>query len=158
MVSKLELVKAVMKEVVRVWMMAGYKIIGDKPLKAKIEKLVDEYQALLKDSKKTHPAAELKREKWVEKIEKLFDCAAPDVMEVLRKNRLLEEEDKKEDEAFLLDQRTVRLQYIGQKDESFAKKVASREAEKQAEAKRKEKRSGGDSEAGAEEGGNEERA
>ena len=137
MVSKLELVKAVMKEVVRVWMMAGYKIIGDKPLKAKIEKLVDEYQALLKDSKKTHPAAELKREKWVEKIEKLFDCAAPDVMEVLRKNRLLEEEDKKEDEAFLLDQRTVRLQYIGQKDESFAKKVASREAEKQAEAKRK---------------------
>jgi hypothetical protein len=36
-------------------------MVGDKHVKAKIEKLVNEYQAFLKDSKKTHPAAELKR-------------------------------------------------------------------------------------------------
>ena len=35
----------------------------------------------------------------------------------------------------LLDQRTERLQYIGQKDESFAKKVVFREAVKEADAK-----------------------
>ena len=67
----------------------------------------------------------------------LFDIAAADALEVLQKNRLLNPEDKKEDEAFLLDQRTERLQYIGQKDESFAKKVASREAVKEADVKRK---------------------
>ena len=59
------------------------------------------------------------------------------MIEVLQKNRLLNPEDKKEDEAFLLDKRTERLQYIGQKDESFAKKVASWEAVKKADAKRK---------------------
>ena len=117
--------------------MAGYKMVGDKHVKAKIEKLVNEYQALLKDSKKTYPAAELKREQWAKKVEELFDIAAADVIEVLQKNPLLNPENKKEDEAFLLDQRTERLQYIGQKDESFAKKVASREAVKEADAKRK---------------------
>ena len=137
MVAKQELVKEVMKKVVRIWQMAGYKMVGDKHVKANIEKLVDKYQALLKDIKKTHPAAELKREQWAKKVEDMFDIAAADAIEVLQKNRLLNPEDKKEDEAFLLDQRTERLQYIGQKDESFAKKVASREAVKEADAKRK---------------------
>ena len=117
--------------------MAGYKMVGDKHVKAKIEKLVNEYQALLKDIKKTHPAAELKREQWAKKVEDMFDIAAADAIQVLQKNRLLNPEDKKEDEAFLLDQRTKRLQYIGQKDESFTKKVASKEAVKEADAKRK---------------------
>ena len=38
-----------------------------------------------------------------------------------------------------MDQRTERLQHIGQKDESFAKKVVSRESVKEADAKRKAK-------------------
>ena len=67
----------------------------------------------------------------------LFDIAAADALEVLQKNWLLNPEDKKEDKAFLLDHRTKRLQYIGQKDESFANKVASREAVKEADAKPK---------------------
>ena len=62
MVAKQELVKVVEKEVVRIWEMAGYKIVEDKHMMAKIEKLVNEYQALLKDIKKTHHAAKLKRE------------------------------------------------------------------------------------------------
>ena len=45
MVAKQELVKVVMKEVIRIWQMAGYKMVGDKHVKAKIEKLVNEYQA-----------------------------------------------------------------------------------------------------------------
>ena len=72
-------------------------------------------------------------------MEVLFDIAAADALEVLQKNWLLNPEDKKEDKAFLLDHRTKRLQYIGQKDESFANKVASREAVKEADVKPKAK-------------------
>ena len=62
MVAKQELVKVVKKEVVRIWEMAGYKMVGDKHVMAKIEKLVNEYQTLLKDIKKTHHTAKLRRE------------------------------------------------------------------------------------------------
>ena len=80
--------------------MAGYKMVGDKHMKAKIEKFVNEYQALLKNSNnKKHPPAELKREQWAKKVKERFNIAAADVVEVLRKNRLLNLDDKKEDEA-----------------------------------------------------------
>ena len=36
--------------------MAGYKMVGDKHMKAKIEKLSNEYQALLKNSNNKKPA------------------------------------------------------------------------------------------------------
>ena len=109
MVVKQELVKVVKKEVVRIWETAGYKMVGDEHVFAKIEKLVNKYQALLKD-------IQMKREQWAKKVEVLFDIGAADAMEVLQKNWLLNPEDKKEDKAFLLDQRTKRLQHIGQKD------------------------------------------
>ena len=46
--------------------------------------------------------------------------------EELRSHRLLEHKDKLEDLAFLQDQRTLRLQYIGQKDEVIADKVENK--------------------------------
>ena len=69
----------------------------------------------------------------------MYDCAAADAEKVLRKSRLLEKEDKEEDISFLLDQRTTRLQYIGQRDKSFGKKKEEKDNRKERQDKLKEK-------------------
>ena len=72
--------------------------------------LLAKYQLLMKDSLSSMKAETIlkKREEWGKTLDTLFDCAAADAEEVLRRSRLLSQEDKEEDIDFLQDQHTTR--------------------------------------------------
>ena len=135
--EKTKLVTMVEKEVKKLWNMAGVRTATKKNMKKQILALLSDYQAVMKDSQveRATGTAELRRQVWVEDSLKLFDCASPLAEEELRRNRLLENEDKQEDLAFLYDQRSLRLQFIGQKDKVFAGKVEDKENRKENDSK-----------------------
>ena len=140
-VQKVELLKKVKEEVLRLWRMAGYKTMSKPGLDKKLLNLLTKYQLLMKDSLTSMKAESIKkkREEWSKTLDLLFDCAAADTEEVLKRSRLLSQEDKKEDIDFLQDQRTSRLQYIGQRDENFDKKKEEKDSRKERQDKLHEK-------------------
>jgi hypothetical protein len=138
---KVELLKDVKEEVLRLWRMAGIKTMVKTGLDKKLLNLLTKYQLLMKDSLTSMKAETIrsKREEWTKSLDKMFDCAAADAEEVLRKSRLLDKEDKEEDISFLMDQRTTRLQYIGQRDKTFDKKMEEKDNREERQNKLKEK-------------------
>ena len=125
----MELLRAVKEDVELLWGMAGIKTMSRRGLDNKLLKLLVQYQAVMKDSTSSMKAETVmkKREEWTVTVDKLFDCAAADAEEVLRKSRLLGQGDKEEDINFLLDQRTTRLQHIGERDKTFDKKKVEKD-------------------------------
>ena len=125
----MELLRAVKEEVELLWGKAGIKTVSRRGLNNKLLKLLIRYQAVMKDTTSSMKAETvmMKREEWTVTVDKLFDCAAADAEEVLRKSRLLGQGDKEEDINFLLDQRTTRLQHIGERDKSFDKKKVEKD-------------------------------
>ena len=125
----MELLRAVKEDVELLWGMAGIKTMSRRGLDNKLLKLLVQYQAVMKDTTSSMKAETVmkKREEWTVTVDKLFDCAAADAEEVLRKSRLLGQGDKLEDLKFLSDQRTTRLQSIGERDTNFDQKIAEKE-------------------------------
>ena len=125
----MELLRAVKEDVELLWGMAGIKTMSRRGLDNKLLKLLVQYQAVMKDSTSSMKAETVmkKREEWTVTVDKLFDCAAADAEEVLRKSRLLGQGDKEEDIKFLLDQRNTRLQHIGERDKTFDKKKVEKD-------------------------------
>ena len=126
---KTDLLHRVRVEVERMWGMAGVKTMSRHGLDKKLLRLLDSYQAIKKDSLKTKTTEIYvkKREAWKSSLDVIFECASSDAEEVLRKSRLLEPGDKQEDIEFLIDQRTTRLQFIGQRDTNFDQKQGEKE-------------------------------
>ena len=127
---KAELLKEVKEEVLRLWRMGGYKTMSKQGLDKKLLNLVTKYQLLKKDTLTSMKAETImkKREEWSKSMDILFDCAAGDAEEVLRRSVLLSQEEKEEDIDFLQDQRTTRLQFIGQRDQNFDQKKEEKDS------------------------------
>ena len=141
---KTDLMQSVKTDVERVWQKSGIKTMARQNMLKKLLKLVEKYQVLKKDSLKTRKTEpfQKKRQEWRDALDTTFDCAAPDAEEVLRNSRLLGEGDKQEDIDFLIDQRTARQQFMGQRDKNFDLK----QAEKESREKRQEKMSSSEKE------------
>ena len=135
------MLKEVKEEVQLLWGMAGIKTMSRCGFDKKLLNLLNNYQLIIKDSLTSMKAETMlsKREVWTVRVDKLFDCAAADAEEVLRKSRLLGQGDKEEDINFLLDQRTTRLQYIGERDKSFDKKKVEKDNREERQKMMKEK-------------------
>ena len=92
--SKMDIMKLVRKAVKKVWAMAGITTVSDTNLMKQLLKLLSDYQLMMKDSLAARHTdiVEQHRMVWVEELDKLFDCASPQVsnMWVKLKNKCLD--------------------------------------------------------------------
>ena len=135
-ISQLELSKKVAGLVVPYWKMAGFKTLSSFRTVNHVKKAIDSYQKIIKNLSKTSPSEVAKREKYEQEIKKLFDIAALDIEEALKKDRILGKDDdctlyresegytrRTEDLQFLNDQRGERKMIMGQRDPTYEQRV-----------------------------------
>ena len=102
-------------QVLLFWLMAGIKTIGKQYAEEKLSKSWNEWIKLKKNRMGPSDAGG----KWkflTEKLDKLWDIASSDAVEVYEKSRFLTEEKKKEDIAFYEDQKHDRVSSMIGKD------------------------------------------
>ena len=107
-----EIADMVLDETYRYWKIANIPVMTRFFAKKKLTKIFDDYLKLSKHKKRESGTENMKRVKFNEDLDKLFDVAAEDAEEKIRKDRLLEEGAKCEDILFLDDQRGPRLAWI----------------------------------------------
>ena len=66
------------------WNKSGIPRMSDQSISKKVLKLFDEWKLLLRNRNKTTSLQLDKREKFVEKLDTLFDIAYPDAVQILK--------------------------------------------------------------------------
>ena len=145
-----DVVSRVSDHVVKYWNMAGFVTISKFSVTKKIKNEVDKYQKINKNKNRDSKTEIEKREDYLKYVKKLFDIAAQNLDDILKKDRLLGNDDenplyrseegytrKTEDIAFLEDQRGDRKMVMGEKDVTF-------ETRKDASNRKKLGKAGGD--------------
>ena len=130
--------------VTKYWTLAGYKTLHESNIEKNITKQLDKYTTVNKSRKRVTPGEVKKRNEYLEDIEKLFDIATPNLVEILTKDRLLSLDDgdsryrqqegytrKTEDVSFLLDQRGARKMVMQGFDSKYAERVEKNRVRKQ---------------------------
>ena len=86
------------------WIRAGLPIMSDLSISIKLKKLYEEHRALSKNKNKPNSDI-VKREKFSEKMDDLFDISVQGVEDHLEGDRLRDQDAREEDLRFLEDQR-----------------------------------------------------
>jgi hypothetical protein len=94
------------------YMKGGIPMMTRKNAMEKVVRLQEEYRQHVKNAKRITDTENAKRQSFSKKLESLCELGAPDAMEIMQKDRNRSEEAKKEDIAFLLDQRSNRKCYM----------------------------------------------
>ena len=136
----------VVTHVVKYWEMAGYKdmLMMKQNIGKKVMKELSKYQTINKSRGRNSPAEIEKRQAYLNTLLKLFDIASPDIEDKLKKSRILAIDDdcpryrakegytrKVEDISFLVDQRGDRKMVMGEKDNSYERRVDNNTIKKQ---------------------------
>ena len=87
-----------------------------------IKSLDNEYKKYKKDQTKLSKLAELKRRKFVQKLDTLFDIARENAVDLIRRDTVRSHGAKKEDVLFLKDQRRHREMYMDAEDVQYVRK------------------------------------
>ena len=142
--SKDDIAEMTACEVIKYWSMAPIQTISMRSIKARILRLLDEHDALLRNKSRSSSTENKKREAFKESIKKLFDIASPNAEKVIANDRLLAKKDsmgnlvvkdRDDDLQFLEDQRGPRIGWMSDKDKSCEKRVGDRVARKEKEEK-----------------------
>ena len=113
------------------WQMAGIKTITKPNSILRLESDFAEWTNLKKSmGRPTDPGN--KREKFTEKLDKLWDIGAPDAVKEIQTNRLLTPGDKQQDIAFYFDQQNERNATMSGNDKILKKKVEEKQLRQQA--------------------------
>ena len=107
-----ELANMALDEIYRYWKIANIPVVVHFHAKRKIVQLFNDYQKLAKSKSRDTETEKQNRATFVDDLEKLFELAAVDAEEKIRKDRLLEDDAKCEDILFLEDQRGPRVGWI----------------------------------------------
>ena len=112
------------------WLHAGSCWKTKSTLHREVDKLVKEYQILLKSKGCNDPVKNAKkieaRDQFLNGLYSLFDVAHPDLENILSQNRLLGNLGVREqDLKFLQDQRGPRLGFMAEEDVQYGQKVAA---------------------------------
>ena len=83
--------------------------MSDQSIDKRVLKLFDEWKLLLRNRNKTNSLQLDKREKFVEKLDTLFDTAYPDAVQILISDRLRSAEARQADIDFYMDQQGARI-------------------------------------------------
>ena len=124
-------INSVVAQVVeKYWAHAGNCWRTKNNLYKEVDKLVQQYQKLLKSRGRTDPKKYPKeveaRDQFLKSLDSLFDVAHPDLENILSQNRLLGNLGVREqDLKFLQDQRGPRLGFMGGEDVQYGQKVAA---------------------------------
>ena len=131
-VSQEDICIKVSAQVVKYWKMAGFKTMSEIYVRKNIKKEVEKYQNMNKNKNRVSQTENDKRMVYMGSVKKLFDIAALDLEEILRKDRVLGNDDecplyrikegytrRTEDFAFLADQRGERKMEMAERDISF---------------------------------------
>ena len=124
-------INSVVAQVVeKYWAHAGNCWRTKNNLYKEVDKLVQQYQKLLKSRGRTDPKKYPKeveaRDQFLNSLYGLFDVAHPDLENILSQNRLLGNLGVREqDLKFLQDQRGPRLGFMGGEDVQYGQKVAA---------------------------------
>ena len=124
-------INSVVAQVVeKYWAHAGNCWRTKRDLYKEVDKLVQQYQKLLKSRGRTDPKKYPKeveaRDQFLKSLYSLFDVAHPDLENILSQNRLLGNLGVREqDLKFLQDQRGPRLGFMGGEDVQYGQKVAA---------------------------------
>ena len=110
-----EIANRVLDQLYRYWKIANIPVMIHFHAKKKVLDLFNDYQKLLKNKNRNTEAEKVKRSEFKEELTKLFELAAGDAEEMIRKDRLLEKDAKCEDILFLEDQRGPRVGWIDPK-------------------------------------------
>ena len=113
----------VVSEVNKYWAMANIPTIAKWLIKKHVVKLFEQYQALIKNNKRTTDTEIQKREIFLSDLKTLFDIASPDAEKIIRCNKKLSPDAKCEDILFLQDQRGERHGWMTGKDFVYEKTV-----------------------------------
>ena len=143
-VSMDDICSRVAGHVVKYWTMAGLQTVVLPNVKIHVKKAVEEYKSINKNRSRTSQTEVNKREAYLDKIKKLFDIATPGLEDILKKNRLLKNDDdcpdyrieegytrSCEDINFLIDQRGERKMTMGSRDQSYEERVNKSDQNKQ---------------------------
>ena len=135
-VSNFDLSKEVAGYVSMYWNMAGFQTLVFSRIVNHVQKAVETYQKLIKHISRTSFVEVARREKFEQDKLKLFDIATPGLEDLLKKDRILGNDDdctlyreeegytrKSEDIAFLIDQRGERKMVMGVRDPSYELRV-----------------------------------
>ena len=128
---KAGVINSVVAQVVeKYWAHAGNCWRTKNNLYKEVDKLVQQYQKLLKSRGRTDPKKYPKeveaRDQFLKSLYSLFDVAHPDLENILSQNRLLGNLGVREqDLKFLQDQRGPRLGFMGGEDVQYGQKVAA---------------------------------
>ncbi|XP_065678315.1 uncharacterized protein LOC136093333 [Hydra vulgaris] len=111
----------VMSKLVRPWNLAGFPIITLENIRKKIDKMVNNYYKLKKNSKRNSPTDTKRNEAFFEEMLKCFWISKKkeELIEDIIKDRRRTSEAKNEDIVFILDQIGNRIGRIGTNDKRF---------------------------------------
>ncbi|XP_065659662.1 uncharacterized protein LOC136083796 [Hydra vulgaris] len=110
----------VMSKLVRPWNLAGFPIITLENIRKKIDKMVNNYYKLKKNSKRNSLTDTKRNEEFFEEILKCFWISKKkELIEDIMKDRRRTSKAKNEDIAFIFDQLGNRMGRIGTNDERF---------------------------------------
>ena len=92
-----DIAEMVLNETYRYWKIANIPVMTRFYAKKKLLQIFDHYLKLSRNKKRETETEKMKRANFNEDLDKLFDVAAEDAEEKIRKDRLLEEGAKCED-------------------------------------------------------------
>lgn len=121
--NTLEMVQAV-------WEMARISTLTNKTCMKKLKSLFEEWKGLRKSSNRRTKADAAKTQKFMEKLDRLWDIGAEDAIDVIKRNRLLTEQSRADDISFYLDQRGPRNATMSGQDKVLANKTKLQEHRK----------------------------
>ena len=128
--------KRVLDVVRSFWLMAGIPTVSEKTGIDKVDKIYREWQARCKRKTSTSESEEQHKKAFKEMLSKLFDIAAIDAEDQIRKDRMLSEKKKQEDVKFLNDQRGERIGRMDGMDKVFEKKIMAKKSREDAAERR----------------------
>ena len=107
-----DIANLVLDQLYRYWKIANIPVMVHFRAKKKVVDLFNDYQSLLKLKNRDTDKEKAKRAEFQTDLTKLFDLAAVDAEDKIRKDRLLQNDAKCEDILFLEDQRRPRVGWI----------------------------------------------
>ena len=101
--------KCVVAALCEYWNKSGIPRMSDQSISKKVIKLFEEWKLLQKHRNRTTTLELAKREKFMEKLDTLFDIASPDAVKILSSDRLRSAEARQADIDFYIDQQGARI-------------------------------------------------
>ena len=112
-------VKCVVESVKSLWVRAGLPIMSDYSISLKVTNLYEEWQRINKNKNRMTATEQAKRDSFIYQLNSLFDISHPEIISLIKNDRLRSESAREEDIQFYHDQKSERISSMSGLDHKY---------------------------------------